>query len=120
VAPVAEPGAFLEGFDEGERAILGSLSFAVCVGRFYEDLAADQRGQRPLAPGRLVGQHSERGFQAMGEIADMGAGALDDLAVGVDQRVGLACKRRDFLRKLSGQSLGSAGADGCETVGDAL
>jgi len=36
---VAEPGAFLESFDEGERAILGSLSFAVCVGRFYEDLA---------------------------------------------------------------------------------
>jgi 6,7-dimethyl-8-ribityllumazine synthase len=36
---MAEPGAFLERFDEGERAILGSLSFAVCVGRFYEDLA---------------------------------------------------------------------------------
>ena len=37
--PVAEPGAFLESFDEGERSILSSLSFAVCVGRFYEDLA---------------------------------------------------------------------------------
>jgi 6,7-dimethyl-8-ribityllumazine synthase len=36
---VAEPGAFLESFDEGERAILSKLSFAVCVGRFYEDLA---------------------------------------------------------------------------------
>jgi 6,7-dimethyl-8-ribityllumazine synthase len=36
---VAEPGAFLESFDEGERSILSRLRFAVCVGRFYEDLA---------------------------------------------------------------------------------
>jgi len=36
---MAEPGAFLESFDEGERSILASLRFAVCVGRFYEDLA---------------------------------------------------------------------------------
>src|ERR1044072_4703755 len=36
---MAEPGAFLEGFDEGERAILSSLRFAVVAGRFYEDLA---------------------------------------------------------------------------------
>jgi len=36
---VAEDGTFLESFDEAERSILGSLSFAVCVGRFYEDLA---------------------------------------------------------------------------------
>jgi 6,7-dimethyl-8-ribityllumazine synthase len=36
---MAEPGAFLESFDEGERRVLSSLSFAVCVGRFYEDLA---------------------------------------------------------------------------------
>jgi 6,7-dimethyl-8-ribityllumazine synthase len=36
---MAEPGAFLESFEEGERKILSSLRFAVCVGRFYEDLA---------------------------------------------------------------------------------
>jgi 6,7-dimethyl-8-ribityllumazine synthase len=36
---MAEPGAFLEAFEEGEREILSSLRFAVCVGRFYEDLA---------------------------------------------------------------------------------
>jgi 6,7-dimethyl-8-ribityllumazine synthase len=36
---VAEDGSFLEAFDEGERQILSSLRFAVCVGRFYEDLA---------------------------------------------------------------------------------
>jgi 6,7-dimethyl-8-ribityllumazine synthase len=36
---VAEPGAFLESFDDGEQEILSTLRFAVCVGRFYEDLA---------------------------------------------------------------------------------
>jgi 6,7-dimethyl-8-ribityllumazine synthase len=36
---MAEPGSFLETFEDGERAILSKLGFAVCVGRFYEDLA---------------------------------------------------------------------------------
>jgi 6,7-dimethyl-8-ribityllumazine synthase len=36
---MAEAGAFLEEFSEEERAILAPLRFAVCVGRFYEDLA---------------------------------------------------------------------------------
>ncbi len=36
---MAEGGAFLEGFDEEERAALAPLRFAVVVGRFYEDLA---------------------------------------------------------------------------------
>jgi 6,7-dimethyl-8-ribityllumazine synthase len=51
---VAEEAAFLETFDEGERAILSSLRFAVCVGRFYEDLA-----QRLL-------KGAEGGFQLAG------------------------------------------------------
>jgi 6,7-dimethyl-8-ribityllumazine synthase len=36
---VAESTAFLESFSEEERAALAELRFAVCVGRFYEDLA---------------------------------------------------------------------------------
>jgi 6,7-dimethyl-8-ribityllumazine synthase len=36
---VAEEGAFLESFGEEERRELGRLRFAVCVGRFYEELA---------------------------------------------------------------------------------
>jgi 6,7-dimethyl-8-ribityllumazine synthase len=36
---VAEAGAFLEEFGEEEKSSLSSLEFAVCVGRFYEDLA---------------------------------------------------------------------------------
>jgi 6,7-dimethyl-8-ribityllumazine synthase len=54
---VAEPGEFLESFDEAERSILGSLSFAVCVGRFYEDLA--QRLQRGAEEGfAMAGVHT--------------------------------------------------------------
>ncbi len=36
---MAEGGAFLEQFDPSEREALGTLRFAVVVGRFYEDLA---------------------------------------------------------------------------------
>jgi 6,7-dimethyl-8-ribityllumazine synthase len=36
---VAESGAFLERFSLPEREALAPLRFAVCVGRFYEDLA---------------------------------------------------------------------------------
>ena len=32
-------GAFLEAFDDGDRAALAPLRFAICVGRYYEDLA---------------------------------------------------------------------------------
>jgi 6,7-dimethyl-8-ribityllumazine synthase len=36
---MAEAGVFLESFDLPERETLEPLRFAVCVGRFYEDLA---------------------------------------------------------------------------------
>jgi 6,7-dimethyl-8-ribityllumazine synthase len=36
---MAEAGAFLEEFSDEERETLAPLRFAVCVGRFYEDLA---------------------------------------------------------------------------------
>jgi 6,7-dimethyl-8-ribityllumazine synthase len=36
---MAEPEGFLEEFSEEERERLSSLRFAVCVGRFYEELA---------------------------------------------------------------------------------
>ena len=47
----------------------------------------------------------------MRQITDMRAGAFNDLAVGVDQRVGLARQRLDLNRKPSGELLGLAGAD---------
>jgi 6,7-dimethyl-8-ribityllumazine synthase len=36
---MAEAPAFHERFDDAEREALSKLEFAVCVGRFYEDLA---------------------------------------------------------------------------------
>jgi 6,7-dimethyl-8-ribityllumazine synthase len=36
---LAESGEFLEAFSDEERQALAPLRFAVCVGRFYEDLA---------------------------------------------------------------------------------
>ena len=62
---MAEPGAFLESFDEDERSTLSSLSFAVCVSRFYEDLAA-----RMLSGAR-------EGF----ELADVPASAVSEISV---------------------------------------
>jgi 6,7-dimethyl-8-ribityllumazine synthase len=56
---MAESGAFLETFDPLDRAGLADLDFAVCVGRFYEDLAERLlRGAREgfeLAGGPEVG-----------------------------------------------------------------
>jgi 6,7-dimethyl-8-ribityllumazine synthase len=51
---MAESTAFLEEFTEEERAALAPLRFAVCVGRFYEDLAQ-----------RLLGGANE-GFELAG------------------------------------------------------
>ncbi len=36
---MAEPGAFLESFEDHDKGALSGLEFAVFVGRFYEDLA---------------------------------------------------------------------------------
>ncbi len=56
----------------------------------------------------------------MREIADMGARAIDDLAIGVDQRIGLARERRHLDRKIAFQPLGLARADGREPLRNAL
>jgi 6,7-dimethyl-8-ribityllumazine synthase len=36
---MTDQGSFLESFDDQEREVLGRLEFAVCIGRFYEELA---------------------------------------------------------------------------------
>ena len=75
-------------------------------------LLAHLGGERIVAVrGGLVHHHRERRLQRMREIADMGARALDDLAVGVDQRVGLARQRRDLDREVAVEPLRRAGAD---------
>ena len=61
--------------------------------------------------GGLVDDDRQRRLDGVGEIADMGARALDDFAVGVDQRIGLARQRRDLDRKFAFEPFGAAGAD---------
>jgi 6,7-dimethyl-8-ribityllumazine synthase len=51
-------GEFLESFDAADEARLGELRFAICVGRFYEDLA-----------NRLVAG-ARQGFELAGVRAD--------------------------------------------------
>ena len=55
----------------------------------------------------------------MGEIADMGAGALDDLAVVLDQLVKLFGQGFDLGRELPGEAIGLARADGGQSRGNA-
>ena len=50
--------------------------------------------------GSFVDDHRQRRLDGMREIADMGSRALDDFAVGVDQRVGLARQRCDLDREI--------------------
>ena len=50
----------------------------------------------------------------------MGARAIDDLAVGVDQRIGLAHQRRDLDREAAFQPFRAARADRGEALGNAL
>ncbi len=62
---MAEAGEFLETFSEEEREALAPLHFAVCVGRFYEELAE-----------RLLGGARE-GFK----IAGVDAAGVKELSV---------------------------------------
>ena len=61
--------------------------------------------------GGFVDDDRQRRLDGVREIADMGARALDDFPVGVDQRVGLARQRRDLDGKFALQPFGAAGAD---------
>jgi hypothetical protein len=70
--------------------------------------------------GSLVDDDRQRRLDGVREIADMGPGALDDFAVGVEQRVGLARQRRDFDGKFALQPFGAAGADIGDRIRDTL
>jgi 6,7-dimethyl-8-ribityllumazine synthase len=54
---MAEADPFLETFSDEERGVLERMEFAVCVGRFYEDLA--ERLLNGAAEGFAVGGVSE-------------------------------------------------------------
>ena len=105
-----------DGADDGEpRGDPRALQMMRDLVAHHVGLFEHFRGERiaPRARG-LVDDHRQRRLDRMREIADMGARALDDLAVGVDQRIGLARQRRDLDREFALQPFGAAGAD----VGD--
>ena len=84
-------------------------------------LLAHLQGERVAAvSGGLVQHDRDRGLERVGEIADMGARARDDLAIGVDERIGLARERRDLDREGAFEPLRRARADGGEALGDAF
>ena len=53
-------------------------------------------GERRRRGVGLVDDHAERRLERMGEIADLGAGALDNVAIGANEQVQLVDQRRDF------------------------
>jgi 6,7-dimethyl-8-ribityllumazine synthase len=87
---MAEAGAFLEEFSEEERAALSSLRFAVCVGRFYEDLAnrllqgADHGFDIAGVPSGNVSHHSVPGAYELPMAAKL-------LIEGGPELAGVAC-----------------------------
>ena len=77
--------------------------------------------QRIVGPQRgLVHHHRKRRLERVREIADMGAGALDDFAVGIEQRIGFARKRCDLDREIAFEPLRLPGTDRRELLRDAL
>ncbi len=62
-------------------------------------LLAHLFGERRTAGVGFVDDDAERRLQRMGEIADLRARALDDLAIGVEQQIDLGGERRDVLRE---------------------
>ena len=82
------------------------------------------RGERSFLRARLVPDHAERRLERVREIADMGARPIDDLAIGLDQRVQLLLERSDLvgrarLRASRPRPSGSRrGSGGCALSGE--
>ena len=83
---VAESGVFLETFGEQEREALAGRQFAVCVGRFYEDLA-----ERLLAGAR-------EGF----EMAGVSASSVSEVSVPGAYELPFAAKLHATTGRFSG------------------
>ena len=72
-----------------------------------DDLARERRG----IAARLVDQHRQRRLERVREIADVGARPLDDLLVGLEQRVELLLQRLDLGGELAVEPRRLARAD---------
>ena len=82
------------------------------------DLAADQLREQALAAASLVRQHAERCLKAVGEIADMGARALDQRFIVLEQRVELGAGG-SISRESRPRGVRSRRADGAERAAQA-
>ena len=87
-------GARAEDRAGGDRP--GARQMVIDLPAHQRDLPAHQLGERAVAAARLVDQHAERRLQAVGEVADVGARALDQRLVVIEQRVELGRERLDL------------------------
>ena len=95
------------GAGRGARAIEIEPNLLAHEFGLFANLSREARARRI----GLVDEHAQRRFQRMGEIADLSAGPLNDLAIGVDELVHLHRKWRHILRELACDMLGFATAD---------
>ena len=70
-----------------------------CVGHDL-GLLGDLARERACVLARLVDDDRERRLQGVRQVADVGAGALDDVLVGFEERVELLLQRLDLLRQV--------------------
>ena len=89
-----------------------------CTVEIHRNLVAHDAGlfrnlaaQRPAVNAGLVGQHAQWRLQCVSEIANLRAGALDDLGVGFKQQVELVRNGLDFHRIGAGNAILLAFAD---------
>ena len=79
-------------------------------------LFANLDGERAAIDIGFVDDDAERRLERMREVADLRAGALDDLVVGGDQQIEFAGERGDVVGEVADDAIGIAAAN----RGDAL
>src|ERR1700737_1346675 len=70
-----------------------------------------------VTAGRFVEQYRKRRLQRVREVADMHARAIDDFAIGFQQRIHFTGERGNFFRKFSFELFGAARANGGKCFG---
>ena len=83
-------------------------------------LLLDLVGEPALVTGGLVVEDAQGSLQGVGEVADLGAGALDDLGVGLDHEIELAGDRLDLLGIVAADAVAVALADRVELAAQEL
>ena len=69
---------------------------------------------------RFVGEHAQRRFQRMGQVANLRAGPVNDFRIGMNEQVQLIGHRLQFAGEFTLQALGLAAANGTQGLLHAL